>query len=63
MNDLLEKFKQEQLEKDDGETLKALLQEKQDEAFNIGDVALAIGFTNSKSVLLTGLIGYLAQMD
>ena len=59
MKDLLEKFKQEQLEKDDGETLKALLQERQDEAFNIGDVALAIGF----AFLLAGLIGYLAQMD
>jgi hypothetical protein len=59
MKELLDKFKREQLAKDDAETLKVLLQEKQDEAFNIGDMVLAIGF----AFLLAGLIGYLSQMD
>jgi hypothetical protein len=57
MNDLLEKFKQERLETQDAIKLKGLLEEKKTEAFNIGDIALALGI----AFLLAGLIGYLVE--
>jgi hypothetical protein len=43
----------------DGETLKQLLKEKQEEAFKIDDKVLAIGI----GFLVAGLIGYLALKD
>jgi hypothetical protein len=57
MNELLAKLKEERLQKNEGEQLRKILEEKKDEAFNIGDVALAMGIV----FLLAGLIGYLAE--
>jgi hypothetical protein len=57
MNDLVEKFKQERLETPDAIKLKGLLEEKKTEAFNIGELAVALGIT----FLLAGLIGYLVE--
>lgn len=57
MRDLLAKLKAENLEKQDGEKLKKILEEKKEQAFSIGDLVMAMGFV----FILAGLIGYLAE--
>jgi len=47
------------LKKDEGEILKQLLKEKQEEAFRLDDKILAIGI----GFLVAGLIGYRALKD
>lgn len=57
MNELLEKFKQDTLEMEDARKLKDILEQKREQAFNLGDIALGLGIV----FLLAGLIGYIAE--
>jgi hypothetical protein len=59
MKEHLEKYNKETLNKEEGEKLKQLLKEKQEEAFKIDDKILAIGI----GFLVADLIGYLALKD
>jgi hypothetical protein len=59
MKEYLEKYNKETLNKEEGEKLKVILKEKQEEAFKLDDKILAIGI----GFLIAGLIGYLGLKD